>query len=400
MAEPPSVLTICGGGNGAHALAVLASANHNGDIFWLTSTPAKADGLRQGVLSPEGLRASGVLGGSAGRVRRVSSDPAEVIPAADMVLFVLPAFAHSVVLARIGPYLKGSVFLGAIPSRGGFEFEVMRTGLLRDGQERTVFGFQTLPWLCRVREWARVVEIKGVKARVPAAALPRGSTDDIARRMTRLLGTAITSLPNFLHLTLGNPSQIIHAGIMYAMFRGSALTYQAQEIPRIYDQVDEAAARLLEAVSEDIVAVARAIEEASGGALDMSGVIPIYQWLTQSYPTQVGDKETLASCFRTNEAYRGIMAPTREVRPGEYTIDFTHRFLSEDVPFGLVVTKAIAEIVAIPTPTLDEVVAWAQERLGKQYLVGERLIGSDVRELRIPQNHGIRTPKDLIRVYV
>lgn len=132
----------------------------------------------------------------------------------------------------------------------------------------------------------------------------------------------------------------------------------------------------------------------------MSGVIPIYQWMTQSYPTQVEDKGTLASCFRTNQAYRGITAPMREVRPGEYTIDFTHRFLSEDVPFGLVVTKAIAEIVGISTPTLDEVIAWAQEKLGKQYLIGARLIGSEVPELRIPQNNGIRTPKDLIRVYI
>lgn len=277
MAEPPSVMAICGGGNGAHALAVVASAHHNGDIVWLTSTPTKADGLREGVFSPEGLRASGVLRGSASRVRTVSSDPAEVIPAADIVLFVLPAFAHSIALARIRPHLKDTVLLGVIPSRGGFEFEVMRTGLLRDGQRRTVFGFQTLPWLCRVHEWARVVEIKGVKAKIPAAALPRGRTDEIARRMTDLVGTAITSLPNFLHLTLGNPSQIIHAGIMYAMFRGPALTYRAQEIPRIYDHVDETAARLLEAMSEDIVAVARAIEEATGGALDMSGVIPIYQ---------------------------------------------------------------------------------------------------------------------------
>lgn len=67
-----------------------------------------------------------------------------------------------------------------------------------------------------------------------------------------------------------------------------------------------------------------------------------------------------------------------------------------DVPFGLVVVRALADLVGAATPQIDEVIAWAQEKLGRQYLVDGRLRGRDVPALRIPQNHGIRTVRALV----
>ena len=55
----PAVLAICGGGNGAHALAAVASAHFNGDIVWLTSSEEKAHTPRAGGVSAEGVSAAG-----------------------------------------------------------------------------------------------------------------------------------------------------------------------------------------------------------------------------------------------------------------------------------------------------------------------------------------------------
>jgi len=46
--------------------------------------------------------------------------------------------------------------------------------------------------------------------------------------------------------------------------------------------------------------------------------------------------------------------------PGKFVPDFHYRFLAEDVPYGLVVSRGIGEIVGVPTPTLDVVVRWAR----------------------------------------
>jgi len=80
----------------------------------------------------------------------------------------------------------------------------------------------------------------------------------------------------------------------------------------------------------------------------------------------------------------------RVVALGQVVPDLTARYLAEDVPFGLVVTRAIAELAAVETPTMNEVIAWAGARLGKDYL------NRDAAEARIPQNYGLNSLEQLI----
>ena len=89
-----------------------------------------------------------------------------------------------------------------------------------------------------------------------------------------------------------------------------------------------------------------------------------------------------------------------EIAPGEFVPDFQYRYLSEDMPFGLAVSKAVGQIAGVATPTLDAVIDWSQKKLGMQYLVNGKLTGTDARELRIPQNYGIHTLNDLLAFYL
>jgi hypothetical protein len=399
-AERSSTLAICGAGNGGHALTVVASAHITGAVLWLTSTEERAARLRERALAPDGLRATGVVSGSAHRLRLISADPAAVIPSADLVLLVLPAFAHAPVLKRVAPYLKEDALLVAMPSRSGLEFDLSLLPVRSETRRRVVCGLQTLPWTARVRDPGRLVEVKGAKSWVSAAALPPHGAGNVAPELTRLLGTRIVPLGSFLDLTLGNPGQVIHPAGMYGLFGDRERTYREAEIPQFYGDLPDHAAAVMEAISREIAALARLMRDASGGTLPVTGVQPIGEWVRQSYGSQIADASTLGACFRSNAAYRGIMAPMRGVAPGEWRPDFQHRFLSDDVPYGLAVVKAIAEILDAPTPTIAEVIDWAQEKLGKEYLVAGRLRGRDASELRIPQNAGITSPDALVRFYL
>jgi hypothetical protein len=79
--------------------------------------------------------------------------------------------------------------------------------------------------------------------------------------------------------------------------------------------------------------------------------------------------------------------------------NFDYRYLTEDVPFGLVITRAFAEIANVPTPMIDEVILWAQSKMRKVYLADGRIEGPDARDLPIPQNYGVHTLRDLIKWY-
>ena len=89
-----------------------------------------------------------------------------------------------------------------------------------------------------------------------------------------------------------------------------------------------------------------------------------------------------------------------ETAPGEFVPDFQYRYVSEDMPYGLAISKAIGQIADVVTPTLDAVIEWSQNKLGKRYLVNGKLAGEDMRELRIPQNYGIKNLDELLAFYL
>jgi hypothetical protein len=394
------VLAICGGGNGGHALAVVASQNFDGDVTWLVGSDDKAI-VVQNSCSGDGLSSTGVIKGSASKVRVVSADPADVIPQADIVLIVVPAFAHAAVLGQIAPYLKESALIGCLPTRGGFEFEASTfiPGIEPAGRRR-IFGLQTLPWSTRVVEPGKLVNFGALKAKVLLATRPAGLADELSILLTQLLGLEIVPTAGLLNMTLGNPGQLIHPGLMYGHFRSwSDERFEPDEVPYFYAEATDEMGAFVEQMSEEAVAVAKAIAARSRRQLDVSGVLPIHEWLQISYPSQTADTTSTATCFRTGPL-QARRAPMLEIAPGELVPNFDYRYLSEDVPYGLVVTRAIAELAQVATPAIDAVILWAQDRMDKQYLIDGRVRGRDTHGLPIPQHFGVDTLERLLDWYV
>jgi hypothetical protein len=397
--ERPSSIAICGTGNGAHALAVVASQNTDADIDWLAGSEAKARLLVDGV-SKAGLRSTGVIAARADRIRSISAEPAEVIPRADVVLIVVPAFAHAAVLRRITPHLSESAVLGCMPTRGGFEFEATHTRGNQSRRQATIFGTQTLPWSTRVTTPGELVHVGAVKQEVLLGALPASRAPAMARLLEHILGIRVIPAASFLGMTLGNPGQFIHPGLMYGHFQSwRGEEWDEDTIPLLFAQTTDEMGELVDRLSREAIAVATRIEQRSKGDLNLlEAVVPIHDWLRKVYAHATGDTSSVATCFRTGPI-RARKAPMLEVRPGKFVPNFDYRYLTEDVPFGLVPTRALAEIVDVETRTIDEVITWSQAALQRSYLAEGKLRGADVRQLPIPQSYGVSTPADLISWY-
>jgi NAD/NADP octopine/nopaline dehydrogenase, alpha-helical domain len=213
------------------------------------------------------------------------------------------------------------------------------------------------------------------------------------------LGTQAVAIDAFLNLTLGNPGQFIHPGIMYGAF-GSwhGQEYDSNDIPLLYAEASDETGRLVERLSDDAIAIARVIETESRGALELAGVVPVREWLRSAYAHVTADTSTVATCFRTGPI-QARKAPVVEVGPGRFVPDFGYRYLSEDVPYGLVITRAIGEIAGVPTPAIDEVISWAESAMQKAYFRDGKIAGPDASGLPIPQNYGVWTLADLIAWY-
>jgi len=116
------------------------------------------------------------------------------------------------------------------------------------------------------------------------------------------------------------------------------------------------------------------------------------------YSHDISDKSTLYKALQTNAAYQGIKHPVKTTEDGKFVPDFTHRYLTEDVPYGLVVIRGIAEIVGAKTPNIDRVLTWCQEKMCKEYLVNSKLQGKDVASSRAPQKYGFTSLVSILSV--
>jgi hypothetical protein len=116
----------------------------------------------------------------------------------------------------------------------------------------------------------------------------------------------------------------------------------------------------------------------------------LFDWLLESYGEAIADPSTMGSAFVTNRAYAGLKAPMRKVASGQFVPDFQARYLAEDVPFGLAVSRAIACLAGVGTPAMDRVITWAGAHLGKAYL------DRDAGQTRIPQAYGLETLDQLL----
>jgi hypothetical protein len=206
------------------------------------------------------------------RIRSISADPAGVIPRADMVVVLVPACAHAAVLRRIGPYLSEATVLGCMPTRGGFEFETARAGVRRTRNHPTIFGLQTLPRSTRVTTVGQRVHVGAVKHEALLAALPASDAAPIARKVARILGIRVIPTQSFLGMTVGNPGEFIHPGLMYGHFRGwSGEEYDEDSIPMLYPAATDEMGELVERLSREAVAIADRIDQWTGGVLSPSG---------------------------------------------------------------------------------------------------------------------------------
>lgn len=379
-------ITVCGGGNAAHTSAGILAARVEHQVHVYAPFGDEAQRWQQGIASG-GLTVASPDGSIVGHPHKISSDPAEVIPGSHMVLIALPAFAHESTLREIEPYLEEDVLVGSLAARGCFDL-CARDVLKAKAGKVTIFGLQTLPWACRIKQYGREATILGSKASVDLATRPGDQAKSTADLLTDMLGVPMEPIENFLSLTLAGTGQIIHPGVMYGRFHDwDGHTFK--EAPLFYQGIDETTAGVLSELSDEIQTLRSDLETRYPG-IDLSAVRPLGEWLYRSYAEDITDHSSLQRSFVTNRSYAGLTVPMRE-QNGGLVPDFQARYLFEDVPNALLATRGIAGLAGVPTPKMDEVITWAQEHLGVEYLVDGKLRGRDMKATRAPQRYGFHS---------
>jgi opine dehydrogenase len=364
----PSIC-VCGGGHIAHA--IVAYVAHKGlDVSVFTRRPAEWGRRITGIL-PDGREI-------AGDIRQASDDP-RVVAGADVVLVTVPKFGTAEVVGKIGPFLSRGQVLVAIPGGAGFDWMTMP--LARRGVE--IACLQRVPIISRTEKYGESVAIKGYRKELKMVALPDGAYGKIQVLIEKLFDTPVKKMTCFLSLTLNSSNPILHPARFTTLLKDwrSGVVYPRS--PLFYEDWDDAASAALIGADAELMEISRLIPEVWVDA------VPVCEYY------EAAGVAALTAKIRSIPAFKGIQSPMRKSGAG-WIPDLASRYFTEDVPYGTVPIKAIAELAQVKTPIIDGFIEWVQQRLDKKYIIEGRMNPAGCQGLPIPQNYGLNSLQALV----
>jgi len=216
-----------------------------------------------------------------------------------------------------------------------------------------------VPFLCKAVEYGKKAKIIGPKKNLYIATFPLNKGHEACYLMSLFYTIPSIIVPNFLSLTLCPSNQIIHPGRVYSFFKNwdGVTPFKKSEMPLLYEEIDEDSANEIQLLDDEIQAIKKAIND-KFPQVDLSQVIPIGTRICAMYEGQVKDTSSLQKIFSTNNGYKHIVFPMVPVEGDEsgenVVLNLKARFFWEDMPFGCVILKNIAQLAGVPTPSIDK----------------------------------------------
>ncbi|MEW6723316.1 MAG: NAD/NADP octopine/nopaline dehydrogenase family protein [Bacillota bacterium] len=329
-------VTVLGAGHGGQAMAAHLALKGYPVVLW-NRTPQSLEAIRL----RGGIRVTGRFRGFA-RLTGVTTDIAQALNWAEMVMVVVPAIAHRAIADACSLHLRSHHVVLLNPGRtgGALEFaEILRhhgTGV------RPLLGeAQTFLYAARSTGPATVT-IHGIKDTVPVAALP-------AVENIRLLEAVRQLYPQFvpaasvLKTGLDNIGAVFHPVI--SLLNAGWIERTQGDFRFYHDGVTPAVAEAVVALDQERLSLARVLGVKAVSARD---------WLSLAYGAEGSN---FYQAVQNNQRYRAIRAPG--------TLD--HRYLHEDVPTGLVPFSSLGQALGVDCPTIDNFIHLSSLLTGEDF---------------------------------
>ncbi len=340
-------VAILGGGNGGCAGA--ADLTRRGfDVRLYSRTeetiaPVRARG---------GVEYEGALGDGFAPVPVITTDAAAAMARADLVILMVPTQAHESMAAMVAAHLKPDQLLLASPGHTGL---LIPEALRRHGVRRPRHAETgRLPYICRMAgpAWVRISK---ASEHLVFGVFPAVDTAAVAERM-RPVFPAIQPAQSILKTVFPYTNAIHHPPA--AICNVGRIEATGRDYYHYYEGITPSVGRLIDALDRERLAVAAAL-----GA----HVERFVEYFHKAGYTTTGARDSgLAyEAFHQNEPDRWIKAaPSLE-----------HRFLDEDVPYGLLPLAELGRLAGVPTPTMDHLIHLACIASGKDYRASGLTLG-------------------------
>lgn len=332
-------ISILGAGAGGTAVAFDCAAHgHDVRIFDFPTFPENI----AAIANQKGIHAAGDLTGFASTVS-AGHDIDEALQDAELIYVVGPAYSTVPFGQAVAGKLRSGQTVIVTPCSCGGALAFKRAAGIEIADDSVrVAETSTLHYAVRLTEPGKIRVFLKLKAGNLLAALPGAHTEatlqlikDVYPGMEPAISIMQTSLQNanpIIHpaVTLANAARIEGTG-------GDFLFYE--------EGVSDATGRLIEALDKERIAI--------GAKMGITVVPDPEIGMRQGYMLA----DNYGEAYRTAPGFLGIGAQPQ----------LDHRYLNEDVGYGLVFMSQLARQLGVATPTMDAMIHIASVLMGRDY---------------------------------
>lgn len=334
------VTAVLGGGNGGHAVAAnLALNGYKVNFFEL---PQFAESFEK-VLRTREVRIEGISIDGVAKLNLATTDIRLAIKDAEVIFVITPAFGHRGMAEACAPFVQDGQIIFLMPGSGG-SLEFIKIFKQKKVKKEIAFSEScTLPYGARLKGPGHVsVLINAVM--LPTGVFPSKRTDEVIAKLKQYY-PSITPAKDVLEAAINNPNPIVHPAA--TLLSATRIEHSRGEFYLYAEGMTPSVARTFESLNEERLSICNALG------------YKLHHWDNIEFKNyNLGETEeecryrilntSMDSAFGKDGIYAGIKMKGPE--------NLKDRFVTEDVPFGMILLSTLGDLLDIPTPTHDAII--------------------------------------------
>lgn len=340
-------VAILGAGNGGiTAAADLTSRGFSVRLYEKPEFSKNLEGIKaKGGIKLKKVNSTGDDRESFQKIAMVTSDIQEAISGADVVMLTVPGFAIESLAEVAAPVIAPHqyILINGASSMGPVRF-VNKAREMGVTTEFMIAELNSLTYATRANIPEAEVELSLEVGHLLLSAYPASNTDKMLEVCSQLYGcfAAASSLWEVL-LANGNP-EAHPAGTMLSAGR---IDFSNGEFWMYKEGITKHTVKVVIAAQNERIALGKAL----GFHLDTAAVAREKRGYFSN------SKDPLDKLFNESEVFLKIKGPT----------SLTSRYLTEDIPLGLVLWSDLGKAIGVPTPVIDSLITIGETLLDKDY---------------------------------
>jgi len=337
------LVAVLGGGNGGHAIAAnLSLAGFRVNFFELSQFAESFEKvLRTKEIQIQGISIDGVA-----KLNLATTDIQQALKDVEVIFVITPAFGHKTMAEVCAPFVQDGQIIVLMPGSGG-SLEFVNIFKQKKVKREVTFAEScTLPYGARLKGPANVsVLINAVI--LPTGVFPSKKTGEVIPKLKQFY-PMIMPAKDVLEAAINNANPIVHPAA--TLLSATRIEHSKGEFFLYAEGMTPAVARTYESLNQERLSLCKALD------------YKLHHWDNLEFKDyNLGETEeecryrilntSMDAAFGKDGIYAGI-----KMKGPEHLKD---RFVTEDVPYGMILLSTLGDLLGVPTPTHDAVIQLA-----------------------------------------